>query len=198
MINCFVLLQIKAWIKIELYYYVHSYFLCLLLFSHSSSNNINLKFNGCGIKFSSCMKVPHMVVVLKLKRMFTMIFSLFFCIFCILMFQILFGEKYLCIFFRSQCFQVQLALLEAYFVNVRVEASNKLMKGQLITFWKILHVYHIHPNMHISFICNLIFCNIIIISKLLHESMLWLYQILFFLHINLWCWCHVISTYIRL
>jgi hypothetical protein len=52
--------------------------------------------------------------------------------------------------------------------------------------------------MHISFVCNLIFYNIIIISKLLHESMLWLYQILFFLHINLWCWCHVISTFIHL
>jgi hypothetical protein len=42
---------------------------------------------GVGIKFSSCMKVLH-TVVLKLKRMFTIIFSLFF---CILMFQILEG-----------------------------------------------------------------------------------------------------------
>ncbi len=184
MINCFVLLQIKAWIKIELYYYVHNYFLCLLLFNHSSSNNIDLKFNGCGIKFSSCMKVLHMVV-LKLKRMFTIIFSLVFCIFCTLMFQILevvflnfvvtifnldlnfvaiifnldlcsiemihslwpwfhcfcswrqwLRRKYLCIFFWSQCFQVQLALLEVILLMIEWKHPTSWWKDSWLLFEK--------------------------------------------------------------
>jgi len=163
--------------------------------------------------------------------MFTIIFSFFFCIFCILMFQILevvFSNyvvtifnldlhsievmhsfwpwfhcfcswlrwprrKYFCIFFWSQCFQVQLALVEAILLMIEWKHPTSWWKDSWLLFEK--------SSMLITFTQTCTFPSFatwFFVTQSSSQSFCMKVCYGCTKSCSLWCWCHVISTFICL